>query len=140
MGFEPTKPAKTCWFSRPVHSTTLPPLRFFSFLDNTIDLALYALEPVHYDVRPVHHLFEANLAMLDCSNSFQMNLSSICHLSCLRARGYMIICSCKRTKLVEFKENLMKQNLKFCCQTITYRLSITLKVILNERNSYSRYT
>jgi hypothetical protein len=25
-GFEPSKPVKTCRFSRPVHSTTLPPL------------------------------------------------------------------------------------------------------------------
>ncbi len=27
VGFEPTRPLRACWFSKPVHSTTLPPLR-----------------------------------------------------------------------------------------------------------------
>ena len=30
VGFEPTKGFHPCWFSRPVHSTALPPLRVLS--------------------------------------------------------------------------------------------------------------
>ena len=32
MGFEPTRRFPPCWFSKPVHSTTLPPLRVFWIL------------------------------------------------------------------------------------------------------------
>ena len=28
VGFEPTEPLQARWFSRPVHSTALPPIRY----------------------------------------------------------------------------------------------------------------